>query len=66
MSLNYKGDEKYPNESKFINEMYEDGNLWKFNSDKFNHFLNNSNYEEPIIVVKQKFLDRSKKLYLKI
>lgn len=65
MSLNYKGDEKYPNESKFINEMYEDGNLWKFNSDKFNHFLNNSNYEEPIIVVKQKFLDRSKKIIFK-
>ena len=45
--------------------MYEDGNLWKFNSDKFNHFLNNSNYEEPIIVVKQKFLDRSKKIIFK-
>jgi len=65
-SLTYEGDKNYPKESKFINEMFESEKFWRFSSDKFNHFLNGKhNYDEPIIVVKQKFLNNSKKVIFK-
>ena len=64
ITVSYTPDKNYPKECEFLNEMYEDGSFFDFSS-RYNHFSNNADYYEPIIFVKKKFLDNSKKIIFK-
>ena len=51
-------------ESKFLNEMFDSEDFWTYSDVKFYHFLNDkiegNSYDKPIILVKQKYLDKLK------
>ena len=64
ITVSYTADKNYPKECEFLNEMYEDGSFFNFSS-RYNHFSNNADYYEPVIFVKKKFLDNSKKTIFK-
>ena len=63
-TVSYTPDKNYPKECEFLNEMYEDGSFFDFSS-RYKHFSNNADYYEPVIFVKKKFLDNSKKIIFK-
>ena len=62
--LDDDGVKPYVNESKFLTRMFENESFWKYSDENFNHFLNN-NYDRPIILVKQNYLDKANKTLFK-
>ena len=46
--------------------MFENEVFWNYSEENFNHFLNSSyEYDKPILIVKQKFLNQSNKTIFK-
>jgi hypothetical protein len=69
IELSYEGTKPYIKESKFINRMFEHETFWSFADNKYYHFLNDKiegyDADKPIIIVKQKYLDRTKSTIFK-
>jgi len=66
IKLDYGGVEPHKKESNFLNRMFEDEVFWDYSDENLNHFLNSSyDYDKPIIIVKQKYLNQSNKTIFK-
>ena len=66
IKLDYGGVEPHKKESNFLNRMFEDEVFWDYSDENLNHFLNSSyDYDKPIIIVKQKYLNQSDKTIFK-
>ena len=64
IKLSYDGEKPFIKESKFLNDMFDSEDFWTYSDEKFYHFLNDkiegNSYDKPIILVKQKYLDKLK------
>ena len=64
IKLSYDGEKPFIKESKFLNDMFDSEDFWTYSDAKFYHFLNDkiegNSYDKPIILVKQKYLDKLK------
>ena len=66
IKLDYGGVEPHKKESNFLNRMFENEVFWNYSEENLNHFLNSSyEYDKPILIVKQKFLNQSNKTIFK-
>lgn len=69
IDLDYNGAKPYVNESKFLTRMFENESFWEYSDNNFNHFLNDriekNNEDTPVILIKQKYLDKVNKILFK-
>ena len=69
IEISHEGQKPFVKEGKFLAHMFDDENFWEFSNDKYYHFLNRNivtlSPDQPIIFVKQKYLDSSNKTIFK-
>lgn len=69
IEISYEGQKPFVNEGKFLSDMFDQEKFWDFSNDKYYHFLNRNittlSPDQPIIFVKQKYLDNSNKTIFK-
>ena len=66
IKLEYEGAEPHKKESIFLYRMFEHEIFWDYSENNLNHFLNSTyDYDKPILIVKQKYLDQSNKTIFK-
>ena len=69
IEISHKGQKPFAKEGKFLAHMFDHEKFWDFSNDKYYHFLNRNittlSPDQPIIFVKQKYLDSSNKIIFK-